>query len=293
MRYAFFGGCNIPHRMPRTAAGIHALMRAFSVEMAEVDEFTCCGYPVKNLSTKAWLVAAARNLALAEKKGLDMLVLCACCHHSLRQAAARLAGDSRLADEVNEVLAGENLEYRGRVRVDHALSVLNQVAGPEGIAEKVARPMDDHSVACHYGCHLLRPGKVMGFDDPFVPEILDRLVSATGARPVEWDRKMDCCGAPVLGTDRNLALNLAQGKLASAADSGAGRLCTVCPYCHLFFEDVQKSLPAGLDAGADISLMNYAEFFCEALGIEGFGEEVDRMTPLLKRGIRATRRLFR
>ena len=268
MKYAYFGGCNIPYQMPETNAAIHALMGAFSIELADLREFTCCGYPVKKLNTRAWLTAAARNLALAEKKQMGIATLCACCYHSLRMARDRLARDSAMADEVNKVLAQEKLEYRGRVRVEHALAVIGGAAGPDGIAGKVVRPMEGLKAACHYGCHLLRPSNVMGFDDPFVPAILDEMAAAAGAAPIEWDRKMDCCGAPVLGADRDLALKLARGKLESAANSGADILCTVCPFCHLFFEDVLKTQSASPGNAPYPALMNYAVLFCQALGLK-------------------------
>lgn len=267
MRYAFFSGCNLPYRMPATLAAVRALMGAYSVELLHMPEFTCCGYPVRNLSLKASLAAAARNLALAEKNNLDVTVLCACCYHSLRQSAAQLARDPRLADEVNGILRREGLEYKGRVRVEHALSMLYSIAGPSGIAERVVRPMEGVRVACHYGCHLLRPRKVACFDDPFVPTILDEMVRATGAEAVPWERKMDCCGAPVLSTDRDLSLSLAMGKLKSAEEAGARRLCTVCSYCQLFLEDVRQNRPAGEGKMPGLLITNYTELFCEALGI--------------------------
>ena len=270
MKYAYFGGCNIPYQMPETNAAIHVLLSAFSIELEDLREFTCCGYPVKKLNTRAWLTAAARNLALAEKRQMDIATLCACCYHSLRMAKDRLARDSSMADEVNKVLAQEGLEYQGRVRVEHALALIGAAAGTDGIAQKVVRPMEGVKAACHYGCHLLRPSNVMDFDDPFTPTLLDDMAAAAGAAPVEWDRKMDCCGAPVLGADRNLALKLARGKLKSAAESGAHELCTVCPFCHLFFEDVLKSQPAGAEHGPYPVLVNYAVFFCRAMGLKGF-----------------------
>lgn len=269
MRYAFFGGCNLPFRMPETLAAVRCLLGAFSVELTDLRAFTCCGYPVRNLSLKASLAAAARNLALAEKKGLDLAVLCACCYHSLRQSAAQLARDPALAEQVNAILHREGLRYQGRARIEHALSLLHQIAGPAGIAERVVRPMEGSRVACHYGCHLLRPGKVMGFDDPLAPRILDEMVAATGAEPVEWEKKMDCCGAPVLGTDPALARAMARGKLAGAENAGANRLCSVCSYCHLFLADAQRNLSPGENAGPGLMLSNYTQLFCEALGFGG------------------------
>jgi heterodisulfide reductase subunit B len=88
----------------------------------------------------------------------------------------------------------------------------------------------------------LRPSKITGFDDPVAPSIFDKLVQITGAKSVDWTRKLECCGAPVLGVNDDLSMNLTKKKILSGKEAGADYLCSACPYCHLQFDTVQKMM---------------------------------------------------
>ena len=58
-----------------------------------------------------------------------------------------------------------------------------------------AFPLDGLKVACYYGCALLRPTEVCNFDDDEQPHTMEDLVALSGASPIEWNFKNECCGA--------------------------------------------------------------------------------------------------
>jgi heterodisulfide reductase subunit B len=110
------------------------------------------------------------------------------------------------------------------------------------LKNNISRQYKNFKIATHYGCHALRPSKITRFDDPVAPTIFDKLVEVTGAKSVDWNRKLECCGAPVLGVNDDLSMNLTRKKLEDAKKVNADYLCSACPYCHLQFDVVQKMI---------------------------------------------------
>jgi len=240
MKFALFIGCNIPARVQHYELSARAVLDKLSVDIIDIREFNCCGYPIRNADFKAFLLFSARNLALAEKRSLNVMMLCKCCFGSLKKADHLIKEDSSVRDEINAILAKEGLVYKGSIEVKHFLSVLHKDIGLETINKKITRSFKDLKVAVHYGCHALRPSDVMQFDNPVAPVLFDQLLEVTGAKSIEWPLKLECCGAPLLGVNDDLSMDLTEKKLAAGIQSGADYLCTACPWCQLQFDNVQK-----------------------------------------------------
>ena len=242
MKYALFLGCNIPARVQQYETSARSVLGRLGVDIEDIKEFNCCGYPLRNSDFKTFVLFSARNLALAEKLGLNMITLCKCCYGSLKMAEHHMKENSFLKDEVNETLAKEGLEYNGNLEIKHFLSALYSDIGINTLKEKITRSFKDIKIATHYGCHALRPSNIMQFDDPASPVIFDQLVELTGAKSIDWSLKLECCGAPVLGINDDLSMNLTKRKLTDGKKAGADYLCTACPWCHLQFDSVQKMM---------------------------------------------------
>jgi len=240
MKFALFIGCNIPARVQHYELSARAVLDKLSVDIIDIREFNCCGYPIRNVDSKAFLLFSARNLALAEKRSLNIMTLCKCCFGSLKKADHLIKEDSSVRDEINAILAKEGLVYKGSIEVKHFLSVLHKDIGLETINKKITCSFKDLKVAAHYGCHALRPSDVMQFDNPVAPVLFDQLLEVTGAKSIEWPLKLECCGAPLLGVNDDLSMDLTEKKLADGTQSGADYLCTACPWCQLQFDNVQK-----------------------------------------------------
>jgi len=267
MKYALFLGCNIPARVEQYDASARAVLRQVDVEVTDIREFNCCGYPLRNSNRKAFLLSSAVNLALAEKAGLDIMTLCKCCFGSLKEAAHILSEDESLRSEINVLLADRGLTYGGSVGIRHFLSVLYHDVGLDAIKGKVIAPYKKFKIATHYGCHALRPSKVTGFDDPVAPSLFDRLVEVTGAVSVDWASKLECCGAPVLGVNDALSMKLTERKLADGKKAGANYLCSACPYCHLQFDTVQGMMISGNGSDPLASIL-YPQLLGLSMGID-------------------------
>ncbi|MGB5156686.1 MAG: CoB--CoM heterodisulfide reductase iron-sulfur subunit B family protein [Desulfobacterales bacterium] len=269
MKFALFLGCNIPVRVQHYELSARAVLDKLGVEVVDIREFKCCGNPIRNTDNRTFVMMAARNLALAEKQGLDMMVLCKCCFGSLKKAVHLMKQNSGLKEEVNAFLAEEGLKYSGTLKVKHFLSVLYHDIGISTLKEKVSRTFKSIKIAPHYGCHALRPSDITEFDDPVAPVLFDELVSATGAQSIDWPLKLECCGAPLLGINDRLSMDLTGKKLADAKRAGADYLCVACPFCQMQFGRVQKMMTASNDINNCLLSILYPQLIGLAMGIGG------------------------
>ena len=242
MKYALFLGCNIPARVVQFETAARAVMRQVGIQLVDIRDFKCCGYPVRNLDQKAFLLSASENLAWAEKFGLNIMTLCKCCFGSLKEAEHFLKEEGDLQEEIKNLLAEKGMKYEGKVEVRHFLSVLYHDVGLDTLESNISNAFEGLKIATHYGCHALRPSDITQFDDPVAPSIFDKLVEVTGAESVDYLSKLECCGAPVMGVNDDLSMNLTEKKLANGKKAGADYLCAACPWCHLQFDTVQKMM---------------------------------------------------
>jgi heterodisulfide reductase subunit B2 len=268
MKYALFLGCNIPARVVQYEKSVRAVFDLLDVGLVDIKEFACCGYPARNLDRTAFLLSAAHNMALAEQAGLDLLVLCKCGFGTFKEAQHQLSQEPEMLEKINGKLAGEGLRYKGTGSVKHLLSVLYHDVGLETLKGKVRRAFKDLPVAVHYGCHALRPSAITQFDDPVAPVIFDRLVETTGAASVEWSARLDCCGAPLTGINDSLSKNLTGRKLTSARESGAGFLCTSCPFCQIQFDTVQEHMESE-NGRSPVPSILYSQLLGLSMGLGG------------------------
>jgi heterodisulfide reductase subunit B len=267
MKYALFLGCNIPARVVQYETAARAVMRKLGVQLVDNRDFKCCGYPVRNLDRKAFLLSASENLARAEKSGLNIMALCKCCFGSLKEAESFLKEDGDLQEEIKHALSQKGLQYEGKFEVKHFLSVLYHDVGLDEIKSNVSQSYSGLKIATHYGCHALRPSKVTGFDDPVAPSLFDKLVEVTGAQSIDYKGKLECCGAPVLGVNDDLSMDIMAKKLTNGKQAGADYLCAACPYCQLQFDHVQKMMMSRNGSEALASIV-YPQLLGLCMGID-------------------------
>ncbi|MBW1800450.1 MAG: disulfide reductase [Deltaproteobacteria bacterium] len=268
-RYAFFLGCHIPARVEQYEISARAVLNGFGVELVDIPEFKCCGYPLRNIDREAFVFSSAYNLAVAESAGLDILALCKCGFGTLKEAAHLLGENADLRERTNTRLSDMGLEYRQKSQVKHFLSVLHHDVGLKNVKEKISKKYEGLNIATHYGCHALRPSDITQFDDPVAPTIFDSLVASTGAKSVDWAHKLDCCGAPLLGINDDMSHRLTGKKLESAKKAHAHFICTACPYCQIQFDTIQSNIPADGENGEPLAPVLYPQLLGLAMGIPG------------------------
>jgi len=270
MKYAFFTGCFIPARLPHLEYVARKTLPELGVELVDLQGFTCCPEPVGFLTDHLTSLAlAARNIAVAEEAGLDLLTICNGCTYTLRQANQALKGDESLRARVNGIIGGTGHEFRGTVEVRHFAHVLSREVGASTIEERVKKPLTGIRVAAHPGCHILSPPEAMGFDqDVYDPRVLDSLVSALGAEPIDWDHKTLCCGWTLTNYDnaREPASHLISTKLESMRAGGADCSAVICPQCFYQLDTGQMLAAREKEIGYKIPTLFYLQLLSMALG---------------------------
>ncbi|RLI91212.1 MAG: CoB--CoM heterodisulfide reductase subunit B [Candidatus Altiarchaeales archaeon] len=265
-KFAYYAGCTSAIRIPSYDLSTRNVLNALDIELEDITSLGCCGMYEEQINEMAHLTLAARIMAIAEDLGLDILVICNGCFLSLKKAKLRLADDG-LKAKVNEILADFDLEYKGESEVKHYVQFLYEDYGLEKIKEKIAKPLSLR-VAAHYGCHLLKPSEVTGFDDFEEPQSLDKLIEVTGATSIDYMEKKLCCGGYLLGFDSEKTYEMAAIKLRSVKNARADLLVTICPFCNLVYDHNQRLIEAKFNEKFSIPVLHYPQLLGIALGLD-------------------------
>ncbi len=286
MAYLYYPGCTQEVSTKAYDRSTWAVVRALGLEMAQLDDWNCCGtspsYSLRELPTFA---LNARNLALAEKQspGCDLVTICNGCFGIMDKTSHRLTEDADLREKVGEALAVIDLQYGGSVKVRHFLEVLVNDLDQESIQQKVIRPLEGLKVTPYLGCQFSRPS---GIDDLEFPRDMDDLLSWVGAEVVEYPLKAACCGGILMMTDKKeVVLKLVHDLLAEAVRRGASCLATACPLCHLNVEAYQDQVNARYGTHFSLPVLFFTQLLGVSLGLGrkelGLGTELVSAEALL------------
>jgi len=275
--FAFFPGCLIPMRHPAMEFAIRETLPKLGIELVDLEGSSCCPDPIyfKSKDKTSWLAVAARNLTLAEDLGLDVVTNCSGCTATLSETH-HLLEDADLKARANARLARIGREYMGTSRVRHIVTLLRDVVGFEAIKKSVVRPLTGLKVAIHYGCHLLKPSRIMNVDDPNDPHVLEDLVRALGATPVRHRNWYLCCGKAC--QEEGVPSNMMHDLLGAVHREDADLLCLICPTCYGQFDYGQAKVAKQFDEDFHTPTVYFFELLALAQG-----------TPYAKLGFDRTR----
>ena len=183
--YSYYPGCSLTATNRAYDVSARSVARVLGIGLLELDDWNCCGatayMPIRE---KRAFVLSARNLAIAEKEGRELVTICNACYVVLRKTNKYMAGNPGLRDEIRDALRAGGMDYTGSVRVRHLLDIVVNELGEEVIKRHVKRDLSGLRVACYSGCQFTRP-----FDDvdhPEFPEAMNRLLRWLGAEPVAF-----------------------------------------------------------------------------------------------------------
>ncbi len=234
MKYAYYPGCSLHATGLEYDRSAQAVLKTLGVELDELEDWNCCGASSgHSLSSRAASALPARNIALAQKTGLDLLIPCAACFNRLKSAEHSLKTDPAERQKIERTV---NFQYTGAVQIRNLLDVVANEIGMDTVRRAVKRPLTDLRVVGYYGCLLVRPPQVVQFDDPEHPELLDELLDTLGAKPVDWAYATVCCGGSLSLTRAKIVNKLVDNLVAHAREVGAQAMVTACPLCQMNLE---------------------------------------------------------
>jgi heterodisulfide reductase subunit B len=270
--YTYFPGCSCSSEGGARAYdwSNRAVCKVLDVNLSELEDWNCCGStPSGSVDELGAFCLAARDLAIAEKSGRDMVTPCSACYVIFNRTNTYLRDYPGLKNKVNDALSAGDLKYGGTVRVRHMLEVMVTDIGYEAIEARVTRPLTGLKVAPYYGCQVVRPGFDLAFDHTENPQSLDKLVAVLGAEPVPFPLKTRCCGGSLIISEEDLALELTSKLLESASANGAQCLVTVCPLCQTNLDAYQSRVNRKFKTNYKLPVL----FFTQLMGI-AFGLDV-------------------
>lgn len=269
-RYAFFPGCTLESAASELKIATLKTCERLGIEIQEIEGWTCCGAAqIQDIDDFLGVAVNARNIALAEAAGFDrILTVCNTCTLMLRTAKKRLDEDAALRAKVNEALAEIGLEYKGTAEVTHYLWVLvdEREYGLDELRRHVVRPLENLSVANFYGCHILMPPDVMGFEDPRNPHSMEALAEALGANNTKFSQRLACCGFHSIYPAEREALLSNGASCLAAKDAGADCLVTPCPLCHMALDMWQHDAQKKQDRDITMPTLHLPQLVGLALG---------------------------
>ena len=269
MRYAYYPGCAAEAIMKEADETTRMVARILGIELLDMKNATCCGAGcLDEANEELSYVINARIFAIAEEMGLDIMTICSTCLQAMAKINHELKADSALLARVNKVLKEVGMEYKGTVNMTHLLWVLVKDYGLENLKKYVKRPLDMLNIAGFYGCHTLRPGEILGFEDPRNPKSLDLLIRALGGRTVEYRGKTRCCGFHTLLVNERASLKSGGKRLQEAKERGADCMVTPCPLCDISLDVYQGEAEKLYKRKTQLPVLNLSQLVALALGVE-------------------------
>jgi heterodisulfide reductase subunit B len=273
-RYALFLGCIAPAKTLGYDLSTRNVAKALNIELVDLN-FSCCGFPLLGVKQDTSMLMAARNLAIAEEEGLDIITLCGACSFILSKVQKRYDQDK--AKQLNNALNKLGHDYQGGVKTKHFARMLYEDFGINKLRKAVNHSLHNLQVAAHYGCYYHKPSDVYDhFDDPDTPVSLDKLISITGATSIPYEEKMQCCGGALLGIEEAKSYTMSMEKLEHVKAQGADAMVLVCPFCGILYDSCQKDIEKQFNKYFNIPVLYYPQLLGLALGFDGKSLALDK-----------------
>ena len=277
MKVSYYPGCSLHGTAKEYDQSMRAVSAALGIELKELSDWSCCGATsAHSTNFKLSVALPARDLMIAEKDALDVMVPCAACFNRFKTAQHHLKEDQALKSEVERIVGDR---YQGTVAVRNPIDIIASEIGLDALQAKVKQPLSGLQPVSYYGCLLLRPPEVCAFDDYENPVLLDKILGTLGADVKPWSYKTDCCGGSLTISRTDIVVNMVDKLMTMAREAGANCIAVACPVCM-----------ANLDMRASQSLklpvFYFTELLAVALGLKGPGtwlklHKIDG-APLLK-----------
>jgi heterodisulfide reductase subunit B len=260
MKIGIYPGCSLNGSARDYNESVFALAKAFGIEPVQVPDWNCCGATAAhNLNKELSLALPARILALAEKNGLDeILVPCAACYSRLVVTQHELKKNPELKNRIVEVI---EMDYRGTTKILNVIEWIDRYIIPN-LDGKIVKPFE-HKVACYYGCLLVRPNKVLNYDRAEDPQTMDVVMSKIGATPVDFAYKTECCGAGFSVSRTDIVSKLSGKIIEDATHRGADAMIVACPMCHSNLDMRRPSINKYWNTEFDLPIL----FVTQAIGL--------------------------
>lgn len=229
MKVSYYPGCSLHATGKEYDQSMRAVSRALGIEIKEVEDWSCCGASSAHSTNFDLSIAlSARNMIIAQKDNLDIMVPCAACFNRFKTAEHHLNSDPELKKKIEGIVGAK---YEGNVTTRNPIDIIYNDIGMDALAEKVARRLSGLRPVPYYGCLLLRPPEICKFDDYENPYMLGGILETLGADVRNWSYKTCCCGGSLSISKTDIVVNMVDRIMRAAREAGANCVVTACPLC--------------------------------------------------------------
>jgi len=270
----YYPGCALHGSSNDYEASVRACMKRLQVELKELDDWICCGATAAhNINKKLAVALPARNLALAERDGInEVLAPCPMCSMELLHVRNQLRASEPLRKEMSDIVESP---VSGITEVINLIQVFQQI-GQEKLASAITKSLENYKPACYYGCLLTRPPKDLRFDDCEQPSSMENLLQSLGAEPVDWNYKTECCGAGLTLADDSVIIDLSGKILRNAKKHGANCMVVACPMCHVNLDMKQYAIEKKFGETLHLPVYYLSDLVGIALGLSEQELRIDK-----------------
>jgi len=261
MKFSYYPGCTLHSTGKEYGKSTEAVCQLLDIELVEIQDWNCCGASAAHsLNHDMGVQLSGRNILLAQRLKVDIVVPCSACYHNLKQANEELKADVYKQKELERIVG---IQWTSNIQIRHLLDVIYHDVGVENINKMVKKPLHGLKVVPYYGCLITRPPYPNNFDSVEQPQSMDRILDACGCEVMKWSYKTDCCGAGLSLPHTDVVVNLVAKLVNQAQYAGAKCIVTACPMCQANLEMRQN--------GTKMPVLYFTEVLGMAFGIKDVG----------------------
>jgi len=214
MKISFYPGCSLEGMAKDYARSATTVFRQLEIDLIELKDWSCCGATAAHsLSEMMSVMLPARNLAIAETYGLDLVAPCANCFNRLR------ASQNMVKKKIFDI----PWQVTGDIEIHDMTRFLAEPQMIKRVRARVQKSLKGLRVVCY-------------------PQTLDRLAAAAGAEVLDWSYKATCCGASIGIARRDIQKTLTQRLLRKVQQTGAEAVVVSCPLCQYNLDIIQMGV---------------------------------------------------
>jgi heterodisulfide reductase subunit B2 len=262
LKIGYYPGCSLSGTGREYDISLKKVLNLLDVELEEISDWSCCGATSAHATNHLLSTALpSRNLSLAKKQNLsELLAPCAACYNRLIVSQHEIEKNPQLKKETSELIG--DFDSKG-ISIINIIELFQKI-GKDKIIEKKQSDLKGIKAACYYGCLLVRPFEITGFDDSEQPHSMEEIISAVGAAPVDWNFRMECCGASHSIAHKEIVVDLSEKIINDASLHGADVIVVACPMCHSNLDMRQRAMKNI----KKMPVLYLSEFIGLALGIK-------------------------
>lgn len=266
MKLAYYPGCTLHGTANEYDISMKAVFKELGMELIELPDWACCGATSAHATNENLaLTMGYLHLVQAEKMKLDVLCApCSACFNRLK-ITEHYVKDQKKYEIMKETIGKD---YKGTVTTKHPLQNVVEDLGLGELQKKVKKKLNGLKVASYYGCLLVRPNDITNFDDAENPQIMEKIVKALSAIPIEFSFKQECCGGAFSASKPEMANELSFRVINEAKEQGADCIMVACPLCHVNLDLKQKDIEKQYGQELNMPILYFTQLIGLALGLD-------------------------